>query len=58
MWPIVTDVPCSVCLLEIAVSPTKTDELIEIPFGVWTQVGPRNHALGENPDCPDEWVIF
>ena len=24
----------------------KTAEPIEMPFGLWTQAGPRNHALG------------
>ena len=28
-----------------AVSPAITDELIEMPFGFWTRVGPRNHVL-------------
>jgi len=27
-------------------SPAKTAEPIEMPFGVWTRVGPRNHVLG------------
>ena len=27
-------------------------ESIEMPFGFWTRVGPRNHALGEGPDPP------
>ena len=27
------------------VSPVETPELIEVPFGMWTQVGPGNHAL-------------
>ena len=26
-------------------SCAKTAELIEMPFGVWTQVGPRKHVL-------------
>jgi len=26
------------------VSPAKTDEPMEMPFGLWTRVGPRNHA--------------
>jgi len=26
-------------------SPAKTAEPIETPFGLWTQVGPRNHVL-------------
>jgi len=26
-------------------SPAKTAELIEIPFGLWTRVGPKKHVL-------------
>ena len=35
----------SVCLLVMTVSPTKTAEPIEMPCGLWTRVGPRNHVL-------------
>jgi len=28
------------------VSCAKTAEPIEMPFGVWTRVGPRKHAIG------------
>jgi len=28
-----------------AVSCTKMAEAIEMPFGIWTQVGPRKHVL-------------
>ena len=31
-------------------SPAKTDEPIEMPFGLWSRVGPRNHTLGGGPD--------
>jgi len=31
-------------------SPAKTAELIKIPFGLWTRVGPRNHVLDGDPD--------
>ena len=37
-----------VSLLDITVRPTKTDEPIEIddmPFELWTRMGPRNHVL-------------
>jgi len=27
------------------VSCAKTAELIEVPFGLWTRVGPRKHVL-------------
>ena len=33
-------------------SPAKTDEQIEMLFGLCTRVGPRNHALGGGPDPP------
>ena len=26
--------------------PAKMAELIKMPFGMWTRVGPRNHVLG------------
>ena len=48
MWPLVADVPWSVCLLDITVSSAKTAETIEMSFAVltiWTRVGPRNHVL-------------
>jgi len=52
MRPIVTDgvawsVGLSVGLSRV--SPTKTAELIEMPFGLWTRVGPRNHVWGQIP---------
>jgi len=53
MWPIVIDqvayVVClSVCLSVTIVSPAKMAEPIEMLFGVWTWVGPRNHG-GPDP---------
>ena len=50
MWPIVTDDVCVVCLsvgrlLCHTLSPGKTAEAIEMPFGVWSWVGPRNYVL-------------
>jgi len=47
MQPIVTDrVASSVGLSVTVVSPAKTAEPIEMPFGIWTRVGPRKHVLG------------
>ena len=40
--PVVTDVLWFVCLL---INCAKMAELIEMPFGMWTQVGLRNHVL-------------
>jgi len=50
MWPIVIDrvawcVCQSVHLSVTIVSPAKMTELIEMPFGLRTQVGPRNNVL-------------
>jgi len=33
-------------------------EPINVPFGIWTQVGPRNHVLDEGLDPPRERAIF
>ena len=58
LWPAVTDVPWSVCVLLIIVNHAKTSEPIEVPFEVQTWVGPRNHVLGEGPDPTGERAIF
>jgi len=42
----------SVCLSVTLVSPAKTTELIEMPFGIRTWVGPGNHVLDGSPDPP------
>jgi len=39
-------------------SPAKTAEPIEMPFEVWTRVGPRNHVLDGGPDPPCEGAIL
>jgi len=45
----------SICLLvgQSIVNPAKMAEPIEILFGMWTHVDPRNHLLdgGPNPPC-------
>ena len=46
------------CLLDTSVSPTKTDEPIQIPFSFWSLIGPRNHVLGWGPDPPGVGVFF
>ena len=44
MWPIATDrIAWSVGLSVTLVSPAKTAEMIEMPIGLRTWVGPRNH---------------
>jgi len=40
-----------VCLLNTTVSPTETDEPIEMLFGVRTRLGPRNYETG-GPKSP------
>jgi len=37
----------SVCRSVTIVSPAKTAEPIDIPFGLWSLVGPMKHVLGE-----------
>jgi len=43
--------PCSVALI-------KTAEPIDMPFGVWTQVGQRNHVLDGVQIAPCQGAIF
>jgi len=45
----------SVCPLVTTVSPTETAEQIEVPFGVWTRVGPWNHLLDGGGRCGAHW---
>ena len=46
MRPVVTKrVSWSVGRSVTVLSSSKTVELIEMPFGIWTQVDPRKHAL-------------
>jgi len=57
MRPIVTDRvvwsdSLSVGLSVTLVSPAKTAAPIEMPFGLGTRVGPRNHVLDGGPDFP------
>jgi len=55
MRPIVTDqvvwsVGRSVCWSVTVVSHAKTAEQIEMQFGLWERIGPRNHMLDGGPD--------
>jgi len=51
MRPIVTDgVAWSVCRSVTIVSPAKTAEPIEMPFGLWTWMDPGNHVLDGGPE--------
>jgi len=47
-----------VCLSVTIVSPAKSAEPIEIPFGLWIRVRPRNHVLDGGPDQPCEGAIL
>jgi len=38
--------------------PCKTAELIEVPFGLRTRVGPGNHVLDGGPDPTWKGAIF
>ena len=37
---------------------TKTDELIEMPFGLSIRVYPKNRVLAEGPDPPMDGTIL
>ena len=41
-----------------AVICAKVAEPIEMPFGLWDRMGPRNHLLDDGPDPPWEGTIF
>ena len=61
MRPIVTDavvVGLSVGLSVTIVSPAKTAEPINMPFGSWTRVGPTNHVLDGHSDPPYEGAVL
>ena len=47
-----------VCPSVTLVSPAKTAEPIEMPFGLRTWVGPRNHVLDRGPDPQWEGEIL
>jgi len=40
----------SVCRSVVVVSPARTAETTEVPFGLCALVGPRNHVLHRGPD--------
>ena len=46
------------CLLVKTVSPAKTAEQIEMVFRLWTQEGPRSHALDGAPILAQEWALL
>jgi len=48
----------SVCRSVTLVSPAKTAEAIELPLGLRTRVGPRNHVLDGVQIPPREGIIL
>jgi len=59
MRPIVTDrVAWSVGLSVTLVNPAKTSKAIEMPFGLWVRMDPRNHKLDGGPDPPWEGAVL
>jgi len=59
MWPVVVDgvawsVCRSVCLWR-SWTQQKWAEPVEMPFGLWTWLGPRNHVLA--PPGEHEWTV-
>jgi len=48
----------SVGLLIATVCCAKTAEPVEVPFGVWTRGGPRNHVLDGSPDSSGRMGSF
>ena len=47
----------SVGLYVTLVSPAKMAELIEMSFGLRTQVGPGKHVLDGDPDPHGKWQL-
>jgi len=49
-WSVCVSVCLCVCLLDAPVSPTKTENQIKMPFGLWTWVGQETmHWVGPDP---------
>ena len=48
----------SVCLQDRTRSCAKTAGLIEMPFGKWTRIDPRNQIFGEGLDSLGERAFF
>ena len=47
MWPIATVVwSLCVCWSLTTMSCSGMDEAVDMPFGMWNRLGPRNHVLG------------
>ena len=50
--------PLSVCLSVTLVSPAQTAGPIEMPFKLWTRVGPWNHVLDGGPEGKGVIIVF
>ena len=62
MWIVTTDAAwsdlCLVCRLGTTMSCVKMVETVQMPFGVWTRVGPTNHVLGGGLYLPGAGTIL
>ena len=59
VWSVCLCACLSVCTLVMFVSPAKTPEPIEMPFGRQTHVGPRKHVgILDGVEIPREGAIF
>ena len=58
MHPIATDKSSVVCLFVTTVSHAKTAKLIEMLFGIWTQVGLSNYVLNGIQILPREGALL
>jgi len=51
--------PSSMVGLSVTViSPAEMAEPMEMPFGLWTRLGLRNHVLDKGLDCPVQMGNF
>jgi len=57
-WSVGSSVCLAISLSLITMSPAKMAEPIEMPFGMWTRVGPRNCVLDGAPDPPQEGALL
>jgi len=47
---LIKEIMMIMCLLVTAMSCAERAGPIEMPFGAWTRVGPRNNKFGKGPD--------
>ena len=60
MRPIATDLWCGVCVVCVRheMAPCENGGPIEMPFGMWSGMGPSNHVLDGGLDPPGEMAIL